>query len=79
MKKREDKTEEGDKNSDNDNDENEKNKEENQVKEKELETPHQRSEYFLEGAKPPISMYTLELWIFQKIMTILTLALPKVK
>ena len=64
-KSEEDKTEEGDKN--NDNDENEKNKEENQVKEEKLETPHQRSEYSLEGAKPPLSMYTRRVMDVSKI------------
>ena len=64
-KSEEDKTEEGDKN--NDNDENEKNKEENQVKEEKLETPHQRSEYSLEGAKPPLSMYTRRVMDISKI------------
>ena len=66
-KSEEDKTEEGDKNNDNDNDENEKNKEENQVKEEKLETPHQRSEYSLEGAKPPLSMYTRRVMDVSKI------------
>ena len=64
-KSEEDKTEEGDKN--NDNDENEKNKEENLVKEEKLETPHQRSEYSLEGAKPPLSMYTRRVMDISKI------------
>ena len=66
-KSEEDKTEEGDKNSDNDNDKKEKDKEENQIKEEELETPHQRSEYSLEGAKTPLSMYTRRVMDVSKI------------
>ena len=64
-KSEEDKTEEGDK--DNDNDEKEDNKEENKIKEEELETPHERSEFSLEGAKPPLSMYTRRVMDVSKI------------